>query len=337
MNNLTIMDIAREAGVSKATVSRVLNGTGAVRAETRMRVERVIEKHGFTPSLTAQNLSRGRSSAVGFVVPAIDNPFFGQVLRGAMEIADRDGMTLIFYNTDDDREKEEKALRLLMDNHVCGVLYTPAVDHSEPEDRKRLMGLLRQLDAPVVVMDRDIGLEEYDVVRFDDRRGVFEATEALLAAGHERIGLINATLDRVLARERQGGYEDAFRAWGKELPVQYIRMGDFGSDRAYALSRELLAEEDRPSAVICCNNRTTVGFLRALYERGERLPDDMTVIGLDRIEVLDTIHSPLNFIERDAMQMGREAALLLKQRLEHPGEKRAEHVLDTKLVLRHAL
>ena len=333
MSSLTIMDIAREAGVSKATVSRVMNHTGSVSEKTRERVLSVIRDRQFTPSPTARNLSTGVSSAIGFVVPEIDNPFFGEILRGVMEITDENGLMLIFYSTDDDAEKDRKALTLLEDNQVCGILYTPAVDYGSPEEKKELRDILKGINVLVVMLDRNIGLEELDGVYFDDYHGMFDATVSLIRDGHRRIGIINATLDRVLARQRQQGYLDALRENGIDPDESLMYFGDFSATRAYALGKELLDRKDRPTAVLTCNNRTTVGFLRALYERGETASDDITVFGLDRIEVLDTIGFPLSFIERDARQMGRKAAKLLINRMKYPERPRIEAVLDTRLVI----
>ena len=332
MSSLTIMDIAKEAGVSKATVSRVMNHTGSVSEKTRERVLSVIRDRQFTPSAMARNLSTGVSTAIGFVVPEIDNPFFGEILRGVMEITDENGLTLIFYTTDDDAEKDRKALHLLENNQVCGILYTPAVDYGDPAERKELRKILKEINVPVVVMDRNIGLEELDGVYFDDYHGMYDATEQLIRNGHTRIGIINATLDRVLARERQRGFLDALRQHGIEPDESLMYFGNFRATKAYELAKKLLAQKNRPTAVLTCNNRTTIGFLRALHERGEAVPDDITVVGLDRIEVLDTIGYPLCFIERDARSMGRKAAKLLISRMKFPDRPRIEVVLDTKLI-----
>ena len=132
---------------------------------------------------------------------------------------------------------------------------------------------------------------------------------------------------------RQQGYLDALRENGIDPDESLMYFGDFSATRAYALGKELLDRKDRPTAVLTCNNRTTVGFLRALYERGETASDDITVFGLDRIEVLDTIGFPLSFIERDARQMGRKAAKLLINRMKYPERPRIEAVLDTRLVI----
>lgn len=313
----TINDIAKEAGVSKATVSRVLNNSATVKPVTREKVMGIMEKRHFSPSAAARSLSRQSSDTIGLIVPEVDNPFFGEALRGITETADKYNLNLICCNSDDDAEKDKKALLMLKEHRVQGLLYTPAVDYDTKEQRQ-INKLLRDLNAPVVTMDRNLDTLEYDSVFFDDETAMYDATMALIKAGHTKIGIINATMDRVLARTRQKGYDDALR--DAELPIEdrYIFQGDYRMTKAYKLSRKLLAMEDRPTAVITCNNRTSLGFLKALYERGERPERDMACIGLDRIEALDIIGNKFNYIERDAAQMGKKAMKLLIERLAHP-------------------
>lgn len=333
MSNLTIMDIAREAGVSKATVSRVINNSGAVSPKTKERVLEIIKENKFSPSATARNLSKGTSSAIGFVVPEIDNPFFGEILRGVTEITDKNNLTLICCNTDDEREKDRRALDLFKENRVRGILYTPAVDYTDKKDRKNLIRTFDEINVPVIVMDRNINLPNVDGVYFNDYQGVYEATKALIEAGHTKIGIINADLEKPLARDRQKGFTDAMEQAGIPIREDYILAGDFHATKAYHLSRELLAMEDRPTAVLTCNNRTTLGFLKALSERGESVPDDIVCFGLDRIETLELLGHNYNFIERDAMKMGREAIKLLINRMAFPDRPKMEVVLDTKLII----
>lgn len=326
--DFTINDIAREAGVSKATVSRVLNDTASVKSETKKKIKEIMERRNFSPSATARNLSRQSSDTIGVIVPEVDNPFFGEILRGITEIADSHNLTLICCNSDDNQVKDEKALLMLKEHRVKGLLYTPAVDYESAEQQNVIQKLLADLNVPVVTMDRNLESLEYDGVFFDDESAMYEATEALIKAGHTRIGIINATLDRVLARTRQRGYERALR--DAEIPVEsrYIYLGDYRMTTAYKLSKKLLVMEERPTAVLTCNNRTSLGFLKALYECGERPAKDIACIGLDRIEALDVIGNKFNCIERDANQMGKQAIELLMKRIEFPDKPLKQVVLS---------
>lgn len=315
----TINDIAKEAGVSKATVSRVLNKSALVKTETEEKILEIMTKRHFSPSAAARNLSRQYSSTIGVIVPEVDNPFFGEVLRGITEIADNYHFTLICCNSDDSSDKDKKALLMLKEHRVVGLLYTPAVDYTTLEQQKEIKKLLNDLNAPAVIIDRQTdSLEEYDGVFFDDEKGTYEAAVAFIRAGHEKIAILNATLDRVLARIRYKGYERALLEAGLPVERQYIFEGDYRMTKAYAMSQRLLSMPDRPTAVLTCNNRSSLGFLKALYERGERPSKDISCIGLDRIEALDIIGNKFNYIERDANQMGRQAIHLLKDRIMYP-------------------
>ena len=331
----TINDIAKEARVSKATVSRVLNDSASVKRETKERVLKVMADRHFTPSTMARNLSQQSSNTIGIIVPDIDNPFFGEILRGVTEIADECSYTLICCNSDDSLEKDRKALMMLKGHRIRGLLYTPAVDYTTKEQRREIGKLLKDLNAPVVIMDRQAdSLDEYDGVFFDDEKGIYEAAMCLIGKGHRKIALLNATMDRVLARTRYRGYEKALKEAGIPLDRRYVFEGDYHMTKAYQLSREMLSMEDRPTAVITGNNRTSLGFLKALYERHESLPKDIACIGLDRIEALDIIDSKFNYIERDAKMTEREAIRLLNERIACPDQCLKHIILNPALRIR---
>jgi len=335
MANITIKDIAKEAGVSKATVSRVLNKPHIVEPETKTRVENVIKKRHYSPSATARNLSRRTSDTIGFVVPEVDNPFFGDILRAVANAIEDFQLTLICCNTDDSMEKDLKALVMLKEQRVRGLLYTPAVDYCSKEEREHLTKILSEMETPVVIMDRHVDIGDFDGVYFDDYQGMFNATKELINQGHTKIAIINATLERVLARTRRDGYIDALKASNIQPEERYNFEGDYGMTKAYELSKKLFDMEDRPTAVITCNNRTTLGFIKALRERKEKVPEDIVYVGLDRIEELDVMGYKMNYIERDGKIMGQKAYELLARRIKCYDEPVQEVILETKLHLHY--
>lgn len=337
MADITIQDIAKEAGVSKATVSRVLNNPHVVELETRARVEAVIKRRHYIPSAMARNLSLRTTDTIGFVVPEIDNPFFCDILRTVFNAIDDFHYTLICCNTDDDMNKDLKALEMLKEHRVRGLLYTPAVDYRTAEERTHLMKILKEMDTPVVIMDRHVDIGDFDGVYFNDYQGMYDGTKALIEQGHTKIGIINATLDRVLARTRRDGYIQALRDFGIEPEDSYNVEGDYRMEKAYELSKKLLAMENRPTAVITCNNNTTMGFFKALRERGERAPRDIVNVGLDVIKELDLMGYEMSFIERDPKLMGQEAFKLLLRRMKDNRKPTKEITLDTKLKIQGML
>lgn len=335
MGNVTITDIAKEAGVSKATVSRVLNRSASVDSNTRERVEEIIRRKRYSPSTVARNLAYGISSIVGIIVPEIDNPFFGELLRGASSIADKNDLTLMCFNSDDNAEKDYKALKTLKDYRVRGMLYTPAIDYDTSEQKKTVNRLIGSLDVPVIVMDREpAAFSRYDGIFFPDRKSICRATEKLILAGHKKIGILNATQDRWLARIRQAGYRDALEKYGIPYNEDYCYLGDYSMVQAYKQACEMLEREDRPTAVITCNNRISMGFLKALREKGMKIPEDISCIGLDRIEALDIVGDEFNFIRRDAIEMGKKAMEMLIHRMAFPTAPVQKVYLDSEIVIR---
>lgn len=335
MAKCTINDIAKEAQVSKATVSRVLNRPSAVDPNTRERILGIMRKYRYAPSASARNLSKQTSTIVGVIVPEVDNPFFGELLRGITSIIDKHNLTMICFNSDDKAQKDKKALKMLKEQRVAGLLYTPAIDYSKPEEAKEITGLLQDLEAPIVIMDRRLDVfEKYDGVFFDDRKSICEATETLISAGHTKIGILNATMERVLPRTRQAGYIDALKKHNIPYREDYCYLGDYSMTRSYELSCKMLESDDRPTAVITCNNRTSMGFLKALREHDLKVSEDISCIGLDRIEALDIVGNNFNFIRREAKQMGQTAVDLMIHRIAFPTEKVQAVYLESEIVIR---
>lgn len=335
MGNITISDIAREAGVSKATVSRVLNKPSVVEPRTRERVTEVIKKRQYSPSALARNLSRQTSSTIGVIVPEIDNPFFGEVLRGITNVVDKHHLTMMCFNSDDSIEKDRRALKAVKDQRVIGLLYTPAVDYTTAVQRKEIHSFLADLNAPVVIMDRKTtSFEQYDGVFFDDRKSICEATEILIKAGHRKIGILNATMEESLARVRQAGYRDALAKHNIPYDEKYCYLGKYSMTKAYELTCKMLESPDWPTAMITCNNRISMGFLKALREHGLKVSRDISCIGLDRIEALDIVGNDFNFIRREAKEMGQTAMEQLIHKIAFPNEPPQSIYLDSEVVIR---
>ena len=187
---ITITDIAALAGVSKSTVSRVLTGAGYVNDETREKIEKIIKEYGYQPSESARSLSKKTTNTIGVVVPEIDNSFYSEVLNGIGQIVDENNYNIIYFNTNNSIVKEEKALQMLKAQRVRGVILAAAVDYSEPEATENLKQLLEKINAPVVLLDREIDGINLDKVVYDNFGSAFAATEALIRAGNKTIGII---------------------------------------------------------------------------------------------------------------------------------------------------
>lgn len=334
MAQTTISDIAKKVGVSKSTVSRVINHASDVKESTRQKVLEAIQEARYSPSATARALSKQISDTIGVIVPEIDNPFFGKMLRGIIDEMDQYNLTLFCCNTDDTISKDLKSLNMLKNHQVRGLIYTPAVDYADSKDKHQLKKQLSELNVPIIQVDRIVNGINSDTITFSDEEAIYEATNALIRAGHKKIAIINANLNQSLARIRQKGFDQAMKDAHLPIEPQYEFFGDYRISKAYDLAMQMLSMPNRPTAVITCNNNTTIGLLQALRTRGECL-NNIAFIGLDLVDTLDLTQANLNFIQRDSYTMGKRAVQLLIHRLAFPDTPMQTICLKPELLIRN--
>lgn len=320
---LTIKDIAMQAGVSKSTVSRVLTNNGYVSEEARAKIERVIEENHFRPSASAQFLSKRETNTIGVIIPEMDNYFFSELLYGMMRVLDENNLTMICCNTDNDFQKEEKALNLLESQRVRGVIMTPAISYSEINSQKKLLKLLRKLNAPIVLVDRVIENAPFDGVFYENYQSAYKATEVLIQQGYKKIGVITGDLRLQIGRERLQGYKDAMSDYGMELYERYVYEGDFTIQKAYEITNEMIESHDMPEGILTCNNLTSLGFIKSIREHNMKLGREIAVIGIDHDRTLDIIGYNFSYVSRDVNNMGQLGARLLLERIADPGKERS--------------
>lgn len=334
MENVNISTIAQEAGVSQATVSRVLNNSGYVSIKTKNKVNRAIEKYDYAPSALARSLHKGYSDIIGVLVPEIENPFFGEILKVISLEAEKHSLSMICFNSDNIGDRDLLALATMKNYRIKGLIYTPAVDYQSDLDRKNIAIALDSLNAPIVFLDRRLSFyKNADGVFFDNADAAYQATKALVEAGHKKIAIINAEMDRVLARERQSGYEAALKQSSIPYRDDYVFLGDFSIERSYILAQKCLTMEDRPTAVITCNNFTSLGFLKALSETSLVLNKDITCIGFDCLSELETVGMVFNYIERNTSEMAKMSIDLLLEKLKFPTSPFTEQIIKGDLIL----
>lgn len=335
MGFVTITDISRNAGVSKATVSRVLNNPSIVDPTTRAKVERVMEELHYVPSAAARNLSKSSSTTIGAIVADISNPFLSQLLKGILKVCNREGYTLICMDNSDNMSNDFRALNVMREQRVAGLVYAPAVDYSYYSETESLKHLINGLRAPVVLVDRKVCWDEisFDGVFFNDYEAIKKAVRILVTNGHRRIALINSNEKNALSDNRLSAYLDGIQEAGLEVNRDLIyAKGTYTLESGYQQSCELLRSSNIPTAVITCNNLLSQGFLKAVYEVEDTV-GYITHIGLDNLEMMDTLGIKYNHIERDSYVMGQEAAELLFWRMSHPKDVRQELLLDAPLIL----
>ncbi|TDO85900.1 LacI family transcriptional regulator [Halanaerobium saccharolyticum] len=333
MSEITINDIAKEAGVGKSTVSRVINGSGYVSSETRKKIEKVMEENNYFPSAVARSLSKQESDTIGLIIPEANNPFFGEILSGVSQSIDENDLTLILCNTANEIEKDFRSLQVMLRQRSKGLIFTPAGNYNKKQFKK-LNNLIEKINCPIVLLDRSIEGFTTDGVYSDNFTSSYLATEALIKAGHSRIGIIQGDLSLSIGRERLAGYKKALEAYGLEINDHYIVPGNFDADTTYNLMIDLLnSEAELPTAFFISNNLSCIGFLRAVFEKNLKIPEDIAFVVFDKVAGQELFNMKYSYVERDVRKMGKKAMELLLKRFEHPDKPYEKVIIDSKLKL----
>lgn len=325
----TNKDVASRAGVSIATVSRVINGLPNVRPELRRKVLRVVKKLNYQPSRTAQRLRAKRSRVIGLVISDIQNPFFTSVVRGAEDAAYEQGYSLVLCDSDEDPEKEKLYTDVMRAEGVAGVIVATTSDaHSH------IQNLLAH-NIPVVAIDRQVKDRRVDSVVVANAKGAFMAMEHLLQLGHRRIGDVSMRF-LPTGKERQAGYLRALRKYGVRGSRRLMRSGVPKPEEGYELARQLLSLDPRPTAIFVDNNMMMLGALQAIRESGVRVPQELSVVGFDDVPWATLLNPPLTVVAQPTHELGRRAVEQVLRRLDQPGVTGTHFQLMPRLIIRES-
>ncbi len=334
MRSVNIQDIAREAGVGKATVSRVINGKGYVSRETAAKVKAVMERYHYQPSALAQSLSRRESDAIGLILPEVTNPFFSGLLTGVSEVMDKCGYTLILRTSGNEIERDFRALEAMRCQRVRGLIYVPACNYENEADFQAMASRLNDLGGPCVILDRPINRLDCDSVVSDNFSGAYAATEAMIRAGHREIGVIAGNTQLMIGRERVEGYRKAMLQNGLTLRPSFLLTGTFDQEEAFRRVTALLRSPERPTAFFIANNRSEIGFLNAMRELKLRIPADAAFVGFDELPGQMVFELPFSCLDREVTMLGAKAAQLLVRRFDEPSRPAQRLVVVPRLSLR---
>ncbi|MFJ3379438.1 LacI family DNA-binding transcriptional regulator [Curtobacterium sp. NPDC090217] len=315
----TIYDVARRAGVSPATVSRVFNGSNVSTDKVR-RVRKAAEELRFTPNRTARTLRRRNSEVIALLIPDIENPYFTEMARGVSDVVNDAGFSVVLCNTDESVEREDTFLRIAESENMAGIIIASA---SETTD----LGDVVARGRPVVAVDRPSRFD-VDSVTMWNREAGREATEHLIGEGFQRIACITGPNDVVTAVERAGGWQDAVRRAGGE--PELLRHSDFRVDGGRAAMEELLAMPEPPDSVVAANNLMGVGVLQVLDEHG-LTPLDVGVAVVGALPFTTISPRAVTIVRLPARHMGATAARLVLERI--AGDAQPPRTV----VLRHAV
>ncbi|SEF17024.1 LacI family DNA-binding transcriptional regulator [Jiangella alba] len=325
---VTIYDVARHAGVSAATVSRVLNGHTQVDPALAERVTSSVAELGYRRNAVARNLRRSRTTLWAVIISDVENPFFTAMVRGVEDIALAEGYSVVLCNSDENPEKESNYIAAALTEQMAGVIISPS--SNRVDDVK----LLLDAGCPVVVIDRELQGPRTDTVLVDNEHGAELATTHLVEQGYRRIACIGGPRWLSTATSRHDGYKRALATAGLPLDPALVRFADFRERGGYEAMASLLDDGAAPDALFAANNLMTVGALECLVQRQQAIPSDIAVVGFDSIPWADLIRPTLTTVAQPAYEVGRQAGQLLTRRLTKPDADVTRIVLPTELQVR---
>ena len=314
------------------TVSRVINGNGRVRPETRIAVEQVIAALGYVPNGLARGLSSRKTGVLGLMLPDVSNPFYAPLARGAESIARRAGFHVILSNSEGNLANEGEYIAAMLRQRVEGLLIAPVGD----ESRAHLLRLERH-HTPFVLIDRSVAGVECDVVQADSIGGARRLTEHLISLGHTRIGMLAEGLSVSTSRDRRRGFQDALEAAHIPFDARLLIETTVDLDGGYRGMLKLLDLEPRPTAVFAINNLVAVGAMKAIREAELRVPEDVALVAFDDIEHVASMWPFLTVMPQPAETFGVLAAQLLIERIVgRASEQRRVVILPSDLIVRES-
>lgn len=346
----TIPDVAKRSGVSTATAARALGGYGSVSPATYQRVLDAANSLGYRPNSLARSMITGTTQTLGVVLADIENPFFYRALRGITDTARSRGYDVVLVNTDEDEDNEDKALSILAERRVDGLIICPA----NADDRSHLTDLIAA-GMPVVLLDRHVPGLAADMVGLDNRQAAAEATRCLVDHGHTRIAIVTGGPQSIEPRlrrpgmrgvqnisgttmgSRAAGYRDVLVANGIEIRPEYLSSNGFRRDDATAATKAFMELPEPPTAILAFDSVLSLGVLLGLRELGLRCPDDVSLIGFDDAEWTEVVTPPMSVVRQPVYQIGAKACELLLDRVAGTDRRPTQHRLKGRLIERDSV
>ncbi|APC09003.1 LacI family DNA-binding transcriptional regulator [Neomoorella thermoacetica] len=298
---VNIKEVAERAGVSPSTVSRALSGRVAVSPETKEKVMRAVRELNYQPNALAKGLKEGRSKTIGLIIPNVRNLVFPAAIKGITDVAKKYGYTVILCNTDEDLETEKAYVDNLRKRLVDGLIFSTATAASTH------ILELKEKGFPVVLLIRHLK-DKVDAVIVDNYQGGYEATRFLIQRGYRRIAFVNGTLDLDLYRQRFAGYQAALAEAGIAYHEELVVHGTRDWEDGYRAILTILERGQKPDAVFAASDPKALGVIKALKEKGLRVPEDVAVMGYDNLDMSELMDPPLTTMAQPFYEVGKRAA-----------------------------
>jgi LacI family transcriptional regulator/LacI family repressor for deo operon, udp, cdd, tsx, nupC, and nupG len=326
----SLKNVADMAGVSVATVSRVLNSEEVVKEDTKQKVLAAIKKLNYTPNRVAQRLrsTKTNSRIIGLLIPDIQNPFYVDVIRGIEEYAYAHNSVVIIGNFSQDEKKEKLYIDILKSESVDGFIVAPS------NEKNVYIKALMTDGFPIVCIDRGMKDVDVDLVKVDNQQGVFNAVQHLINLGHTRIGHVTGKPFLPTTHERMAGYEEAMKKYELEIDPEIIVSSNSDYESGAEQTARLLELEDPPTAIFTANNLITLGALDTINRRGLRIPEDVAIVGFDDVYWANSLNPPLTAVRQPGFEIGKRSCELLIQRINKPDRAVASIILKTELMIR---
>ena len=327
----SIKEIAKEANVSPATVSKALNQRKDISEATRQRIIRIAESHDFVPSSLGRNLKNQRTENIGVIFcresqPLSANPFYSRVLEGIEAELAMNNYNLVLHLLPNDYTGTLP--KMLREGQVDGVILAGVL-------RPDFIQRLRNLSVGAVLVDPKIVINDFSQILIDNEHGAFQAVEHLIRCGHKRIGFISGNLDRLSFIERFKGYKKALQYYKIEFEQELVQSG--GLEQGYEHTRKLIQMDNPPTAIFAANDINAIYGYKAVKDSGLRIPEDISVIGFDDIELAKISSPPLSTIRVYKEEMGSIAVRILLQIINNELGKPVITLVPTKLVERESV
>jgi len=331
MQKVTIIEVAKKAGVSPTTVSRVLNNKteGHMREETKQRILEVIKKLDYTPNKFAQFIKKQKSGVIGVLVPDISNQFFSLMVRGIENISYRNGYSIIICDAENSLNKESEYIDILLKERVEGVILTSSGTKNEKVEK-----LIRR-NIPLVLAVRRLKNIDAPYVGSDGVRDSYILTKYLISLGYRKIGFVKGPYQAVSAIERFEGYKKAMSENSLTVDKDYIKEGDYTFEGGYKAGREFTQSSDKlPQAIIAANDLMALGIIRAFEDKGLKVPQDVAVAGMDNIPFSSLFKPRLTTVEIPAYTIGQDSAKVLLNyiKMKEVEKPNIIKIVDTKLI-----
>lgn len=330
---VTLKDIALKAGVSKSTVSRVLNKKGNVNPSLKRKVRKIAKELGYYPNVLAASLKKKRTYTIGVIISNILNPFFTSVVRGIEDIAMKNNFNIILCNADENPKKEGIYIEVLRSKKVDGMIIA-----TTGENKAHFSSLERE-GIPVVLVDRKVDGSNFDAIITDNKKGAFEAVKHFIETGYLRIGFITGPINITTSFERLEGYKLALKKYKIPFDESIVKIGEFKEDSGYKNMKELLNLKNPPNAVFAGNYLIALGIYDAVKECGFKIPKDIAVITFDDFPWFKHLSPPLTAVSQPTYKLGVYAVKRLIKLIEEGkaySEEKKQVVLKNSLIIRES-